>query len=393
MRGAGRAPGRPAALALSEDLRRVALLGPAPPDRGGIAHETARLARELSRIADLDYVTFSRAYPRWLDPRRFALDPRLPPAPARPLLDYLSPGSWRRTAQTIAARGTHALLVPWWTSFWALPVRAVFRAVRKRSADAVRVLLCHNVRDHESTPLKRLLTFGAFDAADGFLVHSEENHAELVRRFPERPVEAVPLPVLEEPTVGRADARGRLGLGPGPLVLFLGLVRRYKGVDLLLDAAPRIVRETGVRVAVVGEVFPDARELAHRRDASPVRDRILWRDEYVSEEEMALWLAACDVVVLPYREISASAIAARALAARRPIAAAAVGGLKDAVLPGSTGELFPAGNADALADAVERVLGRPEFYAAGLDQAAREAAWPRYARRVLDFLKIVRARK
>ncbi|HEY6065053.1 MAG TPA: glycosyltransferase [Thermoanaerobaculia bacterium] len=393
MRRAGGSPGRSSPHALIEELRRIALVGPAPPDRGGIAHETARLARELSKEVDVEYLTFSRPYPRWLDPRRFAHEPRLEPAPARPLLDYLSPASWRRTAKEIESAGTQAVLVPWWTSFWALPVRAVFRALGNGSSRAARVLVCHNVRDHESTAVKRLLSVGAFDAADGFLVHSRDNRAEMARRFPDRPVEALPLPVLEKPEVSREEARRRLGLETGPLVLFLGLVRKYKGVDVLLDAAPRIVRETGGRIAVVGEVFPDARELARRRESSPVRDRILWKDEYVSEEEMALWLAACDVVALPYRQISASAIAARALAARRPIAAAEVGGLRDAVIAGSTGELFPAGDAGALAEAVERILRRAGSYEAALDEAAAEASWPRYARKVLEFVDVVRGRK
>ena len=61
------------------------------------------------------------------------------------------------------------------------------------------------------------------------------------------------------------------------------------------------MRETGARIAIVGEVFPEARSLENRWRASPVRESILWRDEYVSEEEMGRWLAACDVVVLPYR--------------------------------------------------------------------------------------------
>ena len=90
---------------ISQSSIPLAILGPAPPDRGGIAHETARLAAELSRLTRVDYFTFSRPYPRWLDPRRFSRDPRLPAAPAVPVLDYLSPRSWARTARTIADGG------------------------------------------------------------------------------------------------------------------------------------------------------------------------------------------------------------------------------------------------------------------------------------------------
>jgi glycosyltransferase involved in cell wall biosynthesis len=275
--------------------------------------------------------------------------------------------------------------VPWWTSFWGLPVRALFRRLARLAPETRRVLLCHNLEDHESGVFKRFLTLGAFSAAGAFLVHSEKDRAEIARRFPRQPVAALPLPALDA-GADREAARKRLGV-EGPLALFLGLVRRYKGVETLLEAAPRIVRETGARIAVVGEVFPDAGELSRLRKASPVADRILWKDEYVSEEEMGLWLAASDVVVLPYRKVSGSAIAARAIGARRPIAAAAVGALKEIVVPGVTGELFAPGDAGGLADAVQRVLARGlSGYAPGLDRAAAETAWPRYAERILSFI-------
>jgi glycosyltransferase involved in cell wall biosynthesis len=160
---------------------------------------------------------------------------------------------------------------------------------------------------------------------------------------------------------------------------------------VLLDAAPRIVRETGARIAVVGEVFREARFLERRWEASPVRDSIVWRDDYVSEEEMSRWLAASDVVVLPYRYVSGSGIAARAIAARRPMASATVGGLAQTVQPGSTGELFMPGEPSALAEAVGRVLARGiAFYEPGLAAAAAKASWPRYVDGLLSFFGSLR---
>ncbi len=367
--------------------RRLAILGPAPPDRGGIARETALLAAELSRRAAVSWYTYARRYPRWLDPRRFDEDPGLAPAAAVRLLDYRSPLSWKRTAEAIAAQEPEALLLPWWTAFWGLPYRAVMRRLHTLAPRTRRVLLCHNVQDHEGGAARRFLALGAFLAADAFIVHSASDGERLWRIRSGAPVLVRPHPVLTVPAPAREEARRRLGLGAEPLLLFLGLVRRYKGVDLLLDAAPAIVRETGASIAVVGEVFPDAADLGRRARSNPVRDRILWNDAYVSEEEMALWLAACDAVVLPYRAISGSGIAARALAAGRPVAAAAIGGLKDAVVPGVTGELFAPGDAAGLAAAAKTVLARgAAFYSPGLAASAEAASWPRYADAVMEFV-------
>ena len=365
---------------------RIAVLGPAPPDRGGIARETALLAATLGARVPVCWFTFARRYPRWLDPRRFDVDPRLPASDAVPILDYRSPLSWKRTAEAIAAAAPGGLLVPWWTAFWGLPDRAVLRRLATISPTTHRVLICHNVEEHESGALRRFLALGAFLAADAFVVHASADRDRLRRLAPGRPTLVRPHPAAPSVAAPRDEARRRLGVA-GPLVLFLGLVRQYKGVDLLLDAAPEIVRATGASIAVVGEVFADARDLARRATASPVRDRILWKDAYVSEEEMDLWLSACDAVVLPYRAISGSGIAARALAAGRPVAAASVGGLAETIDPGVTGELFVSGDAAALSRAVETVIRRGvEAYAPGIARAAAAASWPRYADALIEFL-------
>jgi glycosyltransferase involved in cell wall biosynthesis len=373
-------------------IEKIALLGPAPPDRGGIARETALLARELAASTAVAYFTFSRPYPRWLDPRRFDCAPGDSAVPAGvPSLDYRSPRSWRATARRIVSFEPDVLVAPWWTSFWGVPLRSVFRAVERASPKVLRALLCHNVEDHESGPVRGFLALGAFFSADAFVVHAESDRRRLERRVPGRPVAVLAHPTVTSLPPDRDGARRELGIST-PLVLFLGLVRRYKGVDLLLDAAPRIVRETNARIAIVGEVFPDAQFLEERWKQSPVRESIVWRDEYVTEEEMGRWLAACDVVVLPYRYVSGSGIAARAVAARRPMAAASVGGLSETVQPGVTGELFPVGDPNALADAVRRIVERGiSRYENGLTLAAEESSWSRYVERLLAFFSGVRS--
>jgi glycosyltransferase involved in cell wall biosynthesis len=364
----------------------IAILGPAPPDRGGIARETNLLARELSRRGPVSYFTFSRPYPKWLDPRRFAELEHGEPSSAIPALDWLSPRSWPGTADAIAGARPRALVVAWWTAFWGAPVRAVLRRLRRAAPPVRRILLCHNVEDHEATALHRFFSLGAFLAADAYFVHSEAARTSLSRLVPGRPVGICAHPVVEIALPDRREARRRLGIDR-PLVLFLGLVRRYKGVDLLLRAAPRIVAETGAQIAIVGESFPDAQEVEKICRDSPVRADILRRDAYVSEAEMSEWLSACDVVVLPYRKIVSSGIAARALAAGRPMAAARVGALEETVAAGVTGELFEPGDADGLARAVATVLSRgASAYASGLQEAARRASWEGYATTLSSFV-------
>src|SRR5262249_56337905 len=107
-------------------------------------------------------------------------------------------------------------------------------------------------------------------------------------------------------------------------------------------------------------------------------------------DELSSWLAAWDVLALPYGRISSSAIAARGIGALRPLAAAAVGGLREVVEPGVTGELFEPGDADGLADAVARIFEKgPETYFSGLARAARATSLPIYAAKIPDFAESI----
>lgn len=365
----------------------MALLGPAPPDRGGIAHQTALLARSLGDSL-AGYFTYSRPYPKLFNPRRFDRVPSVPADDPHAVaaLDWRSPRSWRAAARTIVATEASAVVAPWWTAFWALPLSGVFREARRREARFRSVLLCHHVFDHESAAWKRALAWRAFSAADGVIAQTQADRETIGERFPAKPVSVLPHPVERRPRADRQAARRKLGV-EGPLVLMLGLVRPYKGLDVLVDAAPKIAEATGAKIAVVGEVFPESRKSMESLKTRAVFRSIELVDRYVEESEMDEWLAACDVVVCPYRKNSGSGIAARALAARRPIVASDLPGFRPFVTP-STGELVPEGSSELLARAVIRVLrSGVAAYERALAEVSLAHGWEPYAREVADFCR------
>ena len=366
----------------------LALLGPGPPDRGGIAQQTMLLADALGpRLAG--YFTYSRGYPRLINPRRFDVAPELADAAKRvtPALDWARPWSWRQTARRIVGTGASAVIAPWWTAFWGPSLRGVFRAARRENPKFRNVILCHHVFDHESAAWKKWLTWRAFAAADAVIAQSDADRDTIAARFPRMPIRVLPHPVEDRPLADREASRKKLGIAPDrPLVLFLGLVRPYKGLDVLFDAAPRIVEKTGAEISVVGEVFPDSRDDMARLMRRPIASRIRLVDRYVTEAEMDEWLAACDVVVCPYRKNSGSGIAARAIAARRPVVASDQSGFRPFVMP-ETGALVPEDDPFRLAEETIRVLGNGvSSYATRLAEVAAAHSWPGYADEVGRFV-------
>ena len=340
---------------------KVALLGPTHPHRGGIAHYTTLLARAFAREDDVHLISYSRLYPGLLFPGSTQFDRSgdaiLPPVTAEPLLDSVNPVSWVRAGDRIRAIRPDLLVVPWWHPFFGPALGTAARRARP-SGDAVpkRVFLCHNVEPHEATPLDHALATYGLGAADGFLVHARSEAERLRPRAKGRPVRVHPHPsydVFHQTAPSREAARNALGL-EGRVILFFGYVRPYKGLADLLEALRRARPGSWDRLCVVGEFYePKERYDAWLSDPA-LRDRITLVDRYVSNEEVASWFAAADVVALPYRSATGSGIAQIAYGAGVPVIATRTGGLEDVVEDGVSGLLVEPSHPHALARAVER---------------------------------------
>lgn len=336
----------------------VALVGPIPPWRSGIADQTVRLARAMTRLGVPPLViTFRRMYPKVLFPGAADRGPgdfpeELPEV--LPLLDGASVSSFRRAAHVIAARAPALVVLPWWTAFWAPHSLVFLSALARAEPRAVKLLVCHNVFDHEAGPVKRAAARAVFHRADRFAVQNRRAAEELRRALPGKEVAFLPHPSEpREVLPDREGARARLGLPPAaPIFLFTGILRPYKGWDVLLAALPRVIRELPeVLVVFAGEPWGDARRLPETWGRDP---HVRLELRYLGDEERAHWIDACDAVVCPYRHATGSGIAADAFAHGRPVIGTRVDGLVDVVEDGDTGLLVPPEEPAALANALIR---------------------------------------
>ena len=286
---------------------------------------------------------------------------------------------WRKLAAELARRPPEVVHLQ-----WSLLPAVERRALQQLRAAGVRVVqTVHNARPHGGEP-KPLPAGGRLRSeADALVLLSEAGRAELVADRPElasrmRLLRVIP-PGIGEGDVGdeggtgrmggmggmgggegldRAAARRRLGLEvDSPLALFLGLIRPYKGVDLLLEAFATTLRDLpAARLVVAGLPRPSFRPYARQIDRLGLGERVRTDLRYLPQSVMHDYLAAADLVVLPYRDASQSAVLGAALAAGRPVVASATGGLPEMLTEGATEMLVPAGDVVALAGAMTRLL-------------------------------------
>ncbi len=369
-------------------VAKVVLLGPVPPWRSGIADQTVRLARAMARLGEPPLVvTFSRMYPRALYPGES--DRGDGPFPAdlevAAFLDGFDPLSFRRAASLAAARGVRLVASAFWTSVFAPHLALFLSAHRAEAPDSVRLLLCHNLADHEAGPPRRALARLALRRADVLAVQNAGDLATARREVPEARAVLVPHPSEPGPIVPRREARARLDLPEeAPVFLFSGLLRPYKGWDVLLEAFAQVRRALPEAVLLLaGEPWGEAKLLAGR--PSPPGVRLFLR--FLPSEERGLLFDACDAVVCPYRHATGSGIAADAVAHGRPVIGSDVPGLSVVVEDGVSGLLVPPGDVHALASAMLRFVrdGLAERLTAGAAALGTRFTPEGHARAILSL--------
>jgi glycosyltransferase involved in cell wall biosynthesis len=373
----------------------IAVLGPVYPYRGGIAHYTARLVRALAEAGEeVLTVNLTRQYPSALFPGSSQEDGSKQPfeTVSERWVDSMRPDTWFRTVARLRRRGVKKLVIQWWHPYFAPSFGTIGRLARRAGIEVV--FVCHNVEPHEGTPFDRLALTWAYGGADRFVVHAQAERSKMERYAAGRPVAVVAHPVYdlfaEGASPDSAAARAELGRGAEEeVLLFFGLIRPYKGLEVLLRAMPAILAKRPVKLVVAGECYGDDKPL-HALIAELGIGAALKLDlKYVPNEAVATYMVAADAVVVPYLHATQSGIVQVAYAFGKPVITTRVGGIPEVVWEGETGLLVPPSDPVALAAAVERFfaekLAAP--FAAGIARRLPELSWEHLARVVAGGLR------
>ena len=345
-------------MTVSHDGRKIAVLGLSYPFRGGIAHHSTLLVRELRKKYAVEFITLCRQYPEFLFPGKTQYDHSAwgLTEENHALIDSVNPVSWVKTALALKRHKVDIVVVQWWNPFFGLAFGTIASLLNLISKTKI-CFLCHNVMPHESTLLDRMLSRYAFLSVNYFIVHSDEDKSNLLSLKPGAVVRKNVHPTLsifgEFASYGKSQARIELGLRPDQKVLlFFGLVRAYKGLKCLIRAMAKVVQSLDCILLVVGEFYESKEEYLTLIKELGLEKHIIVRDEYVKNEAVALYFSSADVVVLPYVSATQSGIVQIAFGLNKPVITTNVGGLPEAVEDGKTGFVVDPESPDKLADAI-----------------------------------------
>lgn len=368
---------------------RIALVGPLHPWRGGLAQYLGLLGEALAAKAEVRAVTFTRQYPGFLFPGQSQFDPKAerPRFPTEPLLDSIGPLSWRRAAAHLDRFAPGVVVLKWWMPFFGPAFASSVGPLRRRGTRVL--LVCDNLIAHEPRFFDSTFTAWMMRNSDGYLVMSDSVERDLDVLKPGAPRRRVPHPFYAQFDRGRytrETARAALGLS-GEVVLFFGYVRRYKGLDTLLEAWPSVRARRPATLVVAGEFYEDATPYRALADRAGGDAAVRWMDRYIPDDEVEALFKAADLVVLPYRSGTQSGVTHVAYAMEVPILTTDVGGLAETVRPGETGLVVPAERPDALADGIVRFFeeGLGPRMRTAIAQLKREHSWETLAGHVLSL--------
>ena len=372
---------------------KIVILGPAHPYRGGLASIMETMARTYMRRGDeVRIVTFTRQYPEFLFPGKSQTVDTPPPADLciERAVDTVNPLNWIKVGRRLRRERPDMILMKYWTPFMAPCFGTIARIARGNGHTRV-VCQIDNVEPHEHHIVDRPFNRWYLSSVDGFVYMSEQVHRELTA-YTSAPAIFSPHPMFEnfgEPAP-REEACRQIGLDPKlRYLLFFGLIRDYKGLDMLLDAWALLRRREAVpedlRLLVAGEFYTAKEPYTEQIARLGIERDVILCDRFVPDNEVRWFFSAADALVLPYRTATQSGVTQIAYAFDLPMVATDVGGLPEIVLDGRTG-IICRPDAGSIAEALERLLqeGETARLRANFPEEKRRFSWDEMCDRLVE---------
>ncbi len=374
---------------------KTVILGTAWPYRGGLAVYNERLAHEFQNEGDsVTVYTFTLQYPSFLFPGKTQYSDEPAPTDLTVVrkVNSVNPLNWLKVGREIRRMEPDVLVIKFWLPFMAPCLGTIARRARKNGKTKA-VSILDNIIPHEHRPGDRL--FGRYftRSVDGFIAMSDSVLNDLGQFDTVKPRVFCRHPLYDNfgPKVTREEALATLGLDPQyRYMLFFGLIRDYKGLDLMLKAyADSRFRKMNVRLIVAGEFYSGSEKYFELEKQLGLEGLVIWKSDFVPDSQVRFYFGASDIIVQPYKSATQSGVTQIAYHFEKPMLVTNVGGLAEIVPDGRAGYVVEPDVeqiAGALVDFFEN--GRQEQFKEGILQEKRQYAWSNMTRSVRKAAEI-----
>lgn len=374
---------------------KIIIVGPSHPYRGGIAAFTDRLANEfLAEGVDVELYTFTLQYPSILFPGKTQYSDA--PAPKNikifRKINSINPFTWVKAAKDIKAKSPDIVIFAYWMSFFA-PCYAKMAKIISKNKSTRCIGLVHNMMPHEKSLLDRLFSPLFVKKMHAFAALSKSVLDDVSRLDKKsKPKLFSPHPLYDHygDREDKSVALSSLYLDDNyNYLLFFGLIREYKGLDLLLKAmSDERLDKYPLKLIVAGEFYEKKEPYLQMIDNLDIKDKVIICDKYIPDEEVKNFFNLVDMVVQPYKSATQSGVTQVAYHFERPMLVTDVGGLREIVSDGKVGyvvEPEPKKIADAICDFYDN--DRKEFFEANIVEEKKKYEWSKMTETIMELYK------
>ncbi len=364
-------------------MNKIIIIGPAHPLRGGLASYNERLAKEfIDEGHDATIYTFSYQYPSFLFPgtTQFSTEPAPANIPIHVKINSVNPLNWIAVGNELKNLKPDVIVVRYWLPFMGPCLGTILRIVKKNKHTQI-VCIADNIIPHEKRPGDTVFTRYFLKPIDRFITMSEKVLQDLKQFAKDKPAKFVPHPLYDNfgEKISKEEARQHLNItGDVHIVLFFGFIRKYKGLDILLNSIKLLNTEYGVkniRLLVAGEFYEDEKNYEQLLNDPEIKPYLILHTQFISDSEVKYYLCAADCVVQPYRSATQSGVTPLAYHFEVPMIVTNVGGLPSLVPDGKAG-LIAEPNAENIAEEIIEYFSRgKEFFTPFLKVEKKKYSW------------------
>jgi len=339
-------------------MQKIIIIGPAHPLRGGLATFDQRLAKEFNNNGDdCSIYSFSLQYPSFLFPGKTQYNTDPPPKDLKifSVINSINPLNWIKVGKRIKNERPDIVVVRYWIPLMGPALGTILKKVRRNEHTKI-ICIADNIIPHEHRPGDKAFTRYFLKTCDAFIAMSEKVMGDLRNFVPkDKPAILVHHPLYDNfgEIISKTEARGKLKIkNDESIVLFFGFIRKYKGLDILLDAMKILnSKMSNLKLLIAGEFYEEEKPYLEQINKLGINDNVILRTDFIPDSEVKYYLCAADAVIQPYRNATQSGVTPLAYYFEKPMIVTNVGGLPSLV-PNEKAGIVTEPTAPSIANAI-----------------------------------------
>jgi glycosyltransferase involved in cell wall biosynthesis len=317
--------------------KKILIIGPAWPLRGGLATYNERLCQEfIAQGHDCEIASFSLQYPPFLFPGKTQMsdDPKPTTITIHSIVNSINPINWLTVGYKLNKKQYDLVIFRYWISFMAPAFGTIARLIRANGKTKI-ITIADNIIPHEQQFFDTAFTQYFIDSNNGFLAMSREVYAHIDLFTTGKPKKYVAHPMYDMfgPLLNKQEAKRKLGLDENyNYLLFFGFIRKYKGLTLLLNSFALLKQSNpNLKLIVAGEFYENSEPYLTQIKNLGIENSVILRTDFIPNNEVGVYFSAADLVVQTYITATQSGVTQIAYYYNKPMLVTNVGGLAELV--------------------------------------------------------------